>query len=116
MTATFLALIIMLPLSGCKSYWIAAHIVNQTGETIRELEVDYPTASFGTNSLVPGATMDYRFKIRGSGPIKVGYITPDGKTSHAEGLELVEEQQGELTILLLSHGKVEFQPSFKPAS
>jgi hypothetical protein len=114
--STLCATAILLPVSGCKSYWIAAHIENQTGQAVRELEVDYPTASFGTNLLAPGASMNYRFKIRGSGPITVGYTTPDGKTPHAEGLKLVEEQQGDLTILLLPQGKVEFQPRLKPAS
>jgi acyl-[acyl carrier protein]--UDP-N-acetylglucosamine O-acyltransferase len=48
-------------------------IENQTGQPIHELEVDYPTASFGTNTLAPGAAMHYRFQIRGSGPVKVEY-------------------------------------------
>jgi hypothetical protein len=108
--------VILLVASGCKSYWIDATVENQTGQAIHELEVDYPTASFGSNGLAPGATMHYRFQIRGAGPVKVEYSTPDGKTTHAQGLTLAEHQQGGLTIRLLPQGKVEFLPSITPAS
>lgn len=102
--------------SGCKSYWVNASIENQTGQPIRELEVDYPTASFGTNTLAPGAAMHYRFQIRGSGPVKVEYTLPDGKTAHAQALTLTERQQGQLTIRLLPLGKIEVLPQLQPAS
>ena len=107
---------IVLALSGCKSYWVDANIENQTGDSIHELEVDYPTASFGTNTLAPGAAMHYRFQIRGSGPVKVEYTTSDGKTTHAQGLTLAEHRQGTLTIRLLPQSKVEFAPRMQPAS
>jgi hypothetical protein len=113
---TVAACAMMLAISGCKSYWIDANIENQTGQPIHELEVDYPTASFGTNTLAPGAAMHYRFQIRGSGPVKVEFTTADGKTSHAQGLTLAEHQQGQLTIRLLPQSKVEFLPKLQPAS
>ncbi len=106
----------VLSASGCKSYWIDAEIQNQTGQTIHDLEVDYPTASFGTNSLAPGAAMHYRLQIRGSGPVKVEYTFEDGKTAHAQGLNLEEHQQGRVTIRIFSGGKVEFVPNLKSAS
>ena len=60
--------------------------------------------------------MHYRFQIRGTGPVKVEYSTPDGKVTHAQGLTLAEHQQGSLTIRLLPGGKVEFLPSLQPAT
>jgi hypothetical protein len=107
---------LVLGVSGCKSYWIDADIENQTGQPIHELEVDYPSASFGANALAPGAAMHYRFQTRGSGPVKVEYSFGDGKTTHAQGLTLAEHQQGHLTIRLLPLGKVEFVPALQPAS
>jgi len=104
----------VLTLAGCKSYWINADVVNETGEPIHELEVAYPTASFGANSLAPGATMHYRLQVRGSGPMKVEYTTPDGKTSHVEGATLSEHQQGTITIHLLPGGKAQFFPQLQP--
>jgi len=106
----------MLASVGCKSYWIDARIENQTGQTVHEVEVDYPSASFGTNGLAPGAAFQYRFQIRGSGAIQVDYKSGDGKATHAQGLTLTEHQQGQLTIRLLPGGKVEFLPKINPAS
>ena len=106
----------MLSAVGCKSYWVDASIDNQTGQPVRELEVDYPSASFGANSLAPGVIMHYRFQIRGSGPLKVEYTSGEGKVSQAQGLTLTERQQGELTIRLLPQGKVVFLPKLQPAS
>jgi hypothetical protein len=110
------ALVAVLIPSGCKSYWIDAEIQNHTGQTIHELEVDYPTASFGANSLASGSSMHYRLQIRGSGPVKVEYTFEDGKTSHAQGLNLGEHQKGTLTIRIFPGGKVDFAPNLTPAS
>jgi hypothetical protein len=109
-----IALSTALAVAGCKSYWVSADVVNETGQPIHELEVAYPTASFGINSLAPGATMHYRLQVRGSGPMKVEYTNPDGKTVHAEGTTLSEHQQGAVTIRLLPGGKAEFVPHFQP--
>jgi hypothetical protein len=115
-TATVLTTGLMLAICGCKSYWVDATIENQTGQLVHQLEVDYPTASFGANSLAPGSAMHYRFQIRGSGPVKVEYTSADGKTSHGTGLTLAEHQHGQLTIRLLPQGKVDFLPKLQPAS
>jgi hypothetical protein len=109
----------MLTNTGCKSYrsnWIDAEVENQTGKTIHELEVDYPSASFGINTLAPGGSMHYRFQIRGSGPIKVAYTFEEGKTAHAQGLNLAEEEHGHLTIRLAPQGEVDFVPNLVPGS
>ena len=105
--------------TGCRSYgsyWIDADVENQTGEPIHELEVDYPSASFGINSLAPGGAMHYRFQIRGSGPIKVAYTFEDGKSVHSQGLNLTEREHGNLIIRLSPQGKVDFVPNVEPAS
>jgi hypothetical protein len=107
---------VLLPLAACRSYWINASIENQSGQLIRELEVDYPSASFGADSLAPGATMHYRFQIRGSGPLHVQYSIPGGSSAHADGLSLKERQHGQVTIRLLPQGKVQFLPALQPAS
>lgn len=107
--------VLALAISGCRSYWIDATIENQSGQLVHQLEVDYPTASFGTNTLAPGSAMHYRFQIRGSGQVKIEYTSADGKITHSSGLSLAERQQGELTIRLLPQGKVDFLPKLQPA-
>ena len=110
------ASLILLVAVGCKSEWIDATIENQTGKPLHEIQVDYPTASFGANALDPGAVMHYRFQTRGRGTIKVGYTEIDGKTDRAEGPRLEEHQQGQLTIRLLPMGKVDFLANLRPPS
>ena len=106
------ACLAMLVLGGCRSNWIDADVQNQTLGPVHELEVAYPTASFGANSLAEGAVYRYRFQVRDSGSVRVDYVLPDGKTVHAEGLNLNEQDRGQLTIRLLPQGKVEFLPSW----
>jgi hypothetical protein len=110
------AFVLSMACAGCRSYWVDTTVENKTGQPVHELEVDYPTASFGANSLAAGEVMHYRFQIRGSGPIKVDYIAADGKLGHGQGLTLVERQHGQLTVRLLPLGKVEFVTSLQPAS
>lgn len=103
-------------LTGCRSHWVETTVENQTGQTVHEVEVDYPSASFGINSLASGGTMHYRFKVQGSGPLKVQYALEDGKTVSGQGPTLNEGEQGRLTLRLMPMGKVEFLPEVKPAS
>jgi hypothetical protein len=107
--------LLLFSLCGCRSDWVETTVENQTGQPIRQLEVDYPSASFGINSLAPGASMHYHFKIQGSGPVKVQYLNSNDKMINAQGLNLNEHQKGELTLRLLPMGKVDFLPNLNPA-
>jgi hypothetical protein len=85
-------------------------VENRTGAAIHLLEVDYPSASFGADSLASGADFHYRIQIRGAGPLKVAYTAAGGLQKTISGPTLTEDQQGRLEIVLLPSGKVEFQP------
>jgi phage gp46-like protein len=115
LAVTFLSSVVTI-VCGCKSYWIDATVENHTGQAIHELEVDYPSASFGSNGLASEAVMHYRFQVRGDGPIRVEYIGEGDKTIHGQGLTLSDHQQGQIVIRLLPKGKVEFVASLKPAA
>ena len=65
--------------AGCHSYHVETTVNNRTGAAIQLLEVDYPSASFGANSLAAGAVLHYRIQLRGTGPLKVQYTTGNGK-------------------------------------
>ena len=95
--------------SACHSYHIDATIENRTGTPIQLLEVDYPNASFGADSLAAGADLHYRFQVHGSGPIKISYTAANGKAVQIAGPTLVEQQQGGFLIVLEPSSKVEFQ-------
>lgn len=101
--------------TGCHSYHVDATVENRTGAPIQLLEVDYPTASFGVNTLAPGAVFHYRIQLRGSGPLKVQYTTPDEHQVQLVGPSIAERQEGALQIVLLPAGKAEFHPQLTPA-
>ena len=95
--------------SGCHSYQVDATVQNQSGDDAKVLEVDYPSAGFGTDMLPAGASYHYRFQIRGSGPVKVQYTEAKSlKVRQAVGPELHEGQEGRLNISLLPGGRVDF--------
>jgi len=105
--------LLFLTVCGCHSYQISMTVENRTGAEIRLLEVDYPSASFGTNSLAAGAEFPYRIVVRGDGPLKVQYSIGEGNQTQVKqmsGPTLKEHQEGRLEIVLLPGGKMEFHP------
>ena len=89
---------------------MAITVENRTGAEVRLLEVDYPSASFGVDSLAPGAVYHYRIQVIGQGRVKVQYIDPANHQAQATGTGLAENDQGQLEIVLLPGGKAEFHP------
>jgi hypothetical protein len=81
-------------ISGCHSYHIDATIENRTGAPIQLLEADYPSASFGIDKLAPDAKFQYRFQVRGSGPLKVSYTAPNGQSVQISGPTLLKASKG----------------------
>lgn len=104
------ALLLILALcAGCHSRFVDATIDNRGAKAIQMIEVDYPSASFGVGSLAPGAQFHYRFKIQGSGAIKLQFTDAQGSVHDLDGPELQEGQEGRLTISIDSAGKVKWQ-------
>jgi len=100
---------------GCHSYHVDTTVENRTGAPVQLLEVDYPSASFGTDSLAPGADFHYRIQILGSGPLKVQYTeSATHKVRQISGPQLFERQEGRLEVVLLPEGKAEFHPELNP--
>ena len=96
--------------TGCHSPYISATVSNRTAQRIELVEVDYPSASFGTQNLQPGADFHYRFKILGSGNMKLLY-TDDAHQDHkSDGPFLKEGAEGLLTIAITPKG-VDWQTS-----
>lgn len=102
-------------LAGCHSYHVDTIVENRTGGPITLLEVDYPSASFGDDSMSAGAVFHYRFQLQGNGPLKVQYTEAGRIQRQISGPTLVERQEGQLEIVLLPGGKAEFHPHLTPA-
>jgi len=113
---TFLSLAITMALAtvGCRSPRVDVTVENRTGEAVRLLEVSYPSASFGADSLAVGATVHNSVQLRGEGPIKVTFTNQKGPSAPITGPTLVEKQHGSLQIVLLAGGKATFLPSLAP--
>jgi hypothetical protein len=84
--------------TGCHSHYIEASVVNHTPQPIPLIEVDYPSASFGTENLAPNATFHYRFKVLGSGPTKLLYTDAAHHDHSNPGPTLHEGDEGPLTL------------------
>jgi hypothetical protein len=110
-----LAAATLMAATACHSYHVDATVENRTGAPIQLLEVDYPSASFGANSLVAGQVFHYRIQLRGTGPLKLQYTAADGRQAQIDGPSVVERQEGSLEIVLLPGGKAEFHPHLTPA-
>jgi hypothetical protein len=110
----FPILLVVFALSACRSRHVEVYVENRTGAEVRLLEVDYPEASFGADSLASGATFHYRIQVTGQGPVKVQYTDPANHQPQITGPALSQDDQGRLQIILLPAGKAQFHPQFAP--
>jgi hypothetical protein len=113
-TIGLLGVTVLMAATACHSYHVDATVENRTGAPVQLLEVDYPSASFGADTLAAGQVFHYRIQLRGSGPLKVQYTGADGRQAQIDGPTVVERQEGTLEIVLLPGGKVEFHPHLTP--
>jgi hypothetical protein len=99
-----LAVLPILAFSGCHSAYVEATVSNRTSQTIQLIEVDYPSASFGTQSLAPGAQYHYRFKVLGEGKMKLTYTDAANNEKKIDGPLLKEGAEGPIAITISPDG------------
>jgi hypothetical protein len=115
MRIVLIAALAVTALTGCRSPYVETTIANRTGGEITVLQVEYPSASFGKNTLANGDDFHYRFKLQGYGPIKLSY-TDAAHHDHAfTGPVLYEGQHGTLRIDINLPGNAAFAPDLIPA-
>jgi hypothetical protein len=100
--------------SGCRSRFIEATIINQGHRPVHNLQIDYPSATFGISQIDPEQQFHYRFKIQGSGTAKLTFTDPDGHTHQNTGFDLREGQEGAMTITVFQNGDNIWAASFTP--
>ena len=96
--------VVLLPAIGCHSHFIDASVRNLSAQPISLVEVDYPSASFGTQTLDPGQQYAYRFKVLGSGDLKLIYTDAAHKEHTVPGPTLKEGDEGSLVVTITSSG------------
>jgi len=89
----------MLTLSGCHSAFMSATLSNRTAEPLSLIEVDYPSASFGTQTLAPGQDFHYRFKVLGDGPTTILWMDATHHDHKSAGPALHEGDEGALKVV-----------------
>lgn len=99
---------------GCRSPYVQTVVVNSGKVEVHNIEVDYPSASFGISSLPPGAQYHYRFKIQDSGRMKVEFFDNAEHSHQAKGPYLSQGQQGTMQITLDSSGAARWQTNLRP--
>jgi hypothetical protein len=92
-------------LTGCRSPYVETTVRNSGSTELHNIEIDYPSASFGISNLAPGEAFHYRFQLRDTGRMKVQFFD-DAKKSHSGvGPYAAEGQHGTLAITLDGSGK-----------
>ena len=105
--------VLLTVIAGCHSHYIQATLVNRSAAPLNVIQVEYPSASFGTQQLQPGAAFHYRFKLLGSGPIKVSFIDAHNGEHAQTGPTLNEGQEGQLNIDL-TQTRADFNQALRP--
>jgi len=103
---------ILLAALGCHSAYIETTIRNRTDQSVTLVELDYPSASFGTQEIAPGKEFHYRFKVLGTGNLKLIYTDPARAEHDIPGPELKEGDEGLLLITITPAG-AQWQPTLR---
>src|SRR5665213_3604197 len=89
--------IAVLFVAGCRSPQVQATVINSGATELHNIEVDYPSASFGISSLAPGQMFHYRLQLRDAGRMKVQFQDSAEKPHSGKGPYASEGQHGTLT-------------------
>ncbi len=101
---------------GCRSKLVEVRVVNSGTTDLHNVEVDYPSASFGISDLAPGATYIYRIQLQDAGRMKVEFSDSKQQPHSGKGPYVEEGQQGTLTLTLDGSGKNQWAARLHPAS
>jgi hypothetical protein len=110
-----LLLAAVLLVSGCRSRGIDVTVQNNATVPLRNVEVDYPGAAFGTAIIKPGASYWYHIKPTDSGDLTLSFEQENGpvvkrklaaiKAGEAgRMIVIVEQQDGKWTTSLTRSG------------
>ncbi len=86
--------------AGCHSAYIEATVVNASGAAVSLVEMDYPSASFGRQTLADTGVYTYRFKVLGNGATKLLWTDAAHREHTSAGPVLHEGDEGRVTITI----------------
>ncbi len=90
--------VLFLGTTGCRSRVIKVTLTNTSEQMLSAIIVDYPSATFGVNTLAPGKTFQYTIKPLDSGTLKIQFADANGKTHNVTGPLVKKGQEGTIAI------------------
>lgn len=87
-------------LTGCSAHGIDITIQNNGQTTLRNIELDYPGAAFGTGAIAPGASYWYHIKPTADGELTLSFEQDGGKTFKQKGPTVHAADRGRIILIL----------------
>jgi hypothetical protein len=97
---TLLALFLLFGVIGCRSHVIKVTVTNASNQTLSNIIVDYPGATFGIASLAPDKTFPYAIKPYETGFIKIQFTNAQGAIQTYTGTKVSKGDEGSIEIQL----------------
>ncbi|HET9165405.1 MAG TPA: hypothetical protein VFP11_05370 [Candidatus Angelobacter sp.] len=94
------ATIFALSLAGCRAHVVKISVTNTSAQPIKTIIVDYPSATFGKDTLAPGETYFSLIKPVDQGPVKVRFTDAQGVNHAYESISLQQGDDGSVDIKL----------------
>ena len=85
---------------ACHSSGINVTIQNNSKVPLRNVELDYPGAAFGTGRIAPGASYWYHMKPTSDGDLTLSFEQPDAKTIRQKQGSVRAGESGRLIIIV----------------
>jgi hypothetical protein len=90
----------VIAMAGCRARVVKIILTNTSAEPIKTIIVDYPTATFGKDTLAPHETYFSLVKPVDKGRIKVHFTDAQGTTHTYESISLEPGDDGWVNIKL----------------
>jgi hypothetical protein len=101
------ALLTLLLLVGCsRSRVIKVNVINNSPDTISNIIIDYPSATFGIHLLAAGKAFQYAIKPTENGALKIEFTNSQGKTKRFPGPAVRKDDEGTMEIRLTQDAAV----------
>ncbi len=96
---------LLISIVGCaRSRLIEVTVTNASAEKLSTITVDYPEATFGANSLLPGKSIHYKIKPTATGALKIEFVNARSQDRVSSGPVVHKNDEGSIDIKLTQDG------------
>ena len=94
------ALVFVIAMAGCRAHVVKISLTNTSAEPIKTIIVDYPSATFGKDTLAPRETYFSLIKPVDKGPITARFTDAQGSSHTYKSASLEPGDDGWVNIKL----------------